>query len=323
LNRTLPASIVFLVVLSLAGNILVASAATFGSADYVTSTTISVYGDGSATVNQTLSVPQNATSIVIPLFSSQVGDILVLDQNVSPLSYQIGNQSMTIYTLGASLITLVYDTDGLTTKQGAVWTASFNASYDVSLTLPYQATIISVSATPVSVSSQDGSPELVLGPGTWMVSYGLPIAVSGTMTASSTRTSNTVISGPSETGGNSTSSTQNSSAAQQAGASNSDSLYLAIGVLAVAALAIAALYVMRRKKPSEPLILRPDDVEMLRFIKESGGEVSEAAVREHFGLPRTSAWRQAKRLEAMGYVKITKVGSQNQVKLLKDDFEPS
>ncbi len=54
---------------------------------------------------------------------------------------------------------------------------------------------------------------------------------------------------------------------------------------------------------------------MLRFIKEKGGKAIEAEIREHFRIPRTSAWRQAKRLEKLGYVRINKMGSQNQVEL--------
>jgi len=56
-------------------------------------------------------------------------------------------------------------------------------------------------------------------------------------------------------------------------------------------------------------------------VKEKGGRAIEAEIREHFSLPRTSAWRQAKRLERLGFVKISKLGTQNQVELVRGDFE--
>ncbi|HKT22563.1 MAG TPA: hypothetical protein VJR06_08150, partial [Nitrososphaerales archaeon] len=64
--------------------------------------------------------------------------------------------------------------------------------------------------------------------------------------------------------------------------------------------------------------LRPDDVQVLGYIREKGGKVLEPEIRTRFALPKTSAWRQIKRLERMGYVRVTKVGSQNQIELLKD-----
>jgi uncharacterized membrane protein len=63
--------------------------------------------------------------------------------------------------------------------------------------------------------------------------------------------------------------------------------------------------------------LRPDDVQVINFIQEKGGKVLEPEIRMRFALPKTSAWRQIKRLERLGYVKVTKIGSQNQIELLK------
>ena len=64
--------------------------------------------------------------------------------------------------------------------------------------------------------------------------------------------------------------------------------------------------------------LRPDDVQVLNFIQEKGGKVLEPEIRMRFALPKTSAWRQIKRLERLGYVKVTKIGSQNQIEILKE-----
>jgi uncharacterized membrane protein len=81
----------------------------------------------------------------------------------------------------------------------------------------------------------------------------------------------------------------------------------------------ALLHLRRRNAPLEPqnLELRPDDVKVIEFISEKGGKVLEPEIRMRFALPKTSAWRQIKRLERLGYVKVTKIGSQNQIELLK------
>ena len=82
----------------------------------------------------------------------------------------------------------------------------------------------------------------------------------------------------------------------------------------------ALLYLRsRRNAPldSQNVELRPDDVKVIEFISEKGGKVLEPEIRMRFALPKTSAWRQIKRLERLGYVKVTKIGSQNQIELLK------
>ena len=85
----------------------------------------------------------------------------------------------------------------------------------------------------------------------------------------------------------------------------------------------AAFLVLRRRRPSgaDPSALRPDDIEILRFIRDRGGKVVEAEIRERFSVPRTTAWRQAKRLEQFGYLRVSKLGSQNQLELIRNDFE--
>ncbi|MBI3840744.1 MAG: hypothetical protein HY297_02115 [Thaumarchaeota archaeon] len=59
-------------------------------------------------------------------------------------------------------------------------------------------------------------------------------------------------------------------------------------------------------------------MQVLNFIQEKGGKVLEPEIRMRFALPKTSAWRQIKRLERLGYLKVTKIGSQNQIEFLKN-----
>ena len=91
--------------------------------------------------------------------------------------------------------------------------------------------------------------------------------------------------------------------------------------IALAFVALAALLYLRGRKngplDSQNRELRPDDVKVIEFISEKGGKVLEPEIRMRFALPKTSAWRQIKRLERLGYVKVTKIGSQNQIELLK------
>ncbi len=277
---------------------------------YVRSTIISVFNDGSAEVKQTLVLPDNISSLTIPLFAKQVGNILALNQGGSPVSYAISGGNIALYTLGATLVSLEYGTDALTSKQGTVWDVSFDSPFNMTLVLPSQSTILSFSGAPTTLSTANGSPTLVLAAGSWDISYGLPIGVSTSTKSTTTATGNSGTTTTQSTGPKPTPLTPLMSP-----------LTITAGAVAIVVAAAAFLARGRIRVIGASAGLRFDDREILRFMKEKGGKVIEREIRERFSLARTSAWRQAKRLERLGYVRISKLGTQNQIELLREDFE--
>lgn len=82
----------------------------------------------------------------------------------------------------------------------------------------------------------------------------------------------------------------------------------------------ATLWWRRHSSPkasADEFSLRPDEKEILQYIASKGGRVLEAELRQKFVLPKTSEWRLVRRLERMGYVKVRKVGLQNEIELVK------
>ena len=265
-----------------------------------------VYADGSASITQSLEVNSSSVSVVVPLLSSVITNVLATDQNGSPLSFQIQGNNVTVYTVGATGVNLHYDTDSLTSKQGSVWTLAFETRYNVTITLPAKSSLSSVTGTPTSISEQNGSPVVTVSPGNWTISYGVPIEA-----VSSTQTTNTSsFSSSSQTSHTNTTNTNN----------HPNSLFFDAGLIAAVVIvgSIGAFLLLRRRQADiQSSELRPDDVQVLNYISEKGGKVFEQEIRSRFTLPKTSTWRQLKRLERLGYLKIYKVGSQNQVELLK------
>jgi uncharacterized membrane protein len=319
-----------LLFLALAPSAASASAST--SAQFTsTSLTVNVYSDGSASVTQVVSANSSDVSINLQLLSSILTDAVAVDQAGSPLSFQISGTNITIYTLGATGVTLRYDTQALTDKQGTVWTLNLTAAYNATLVLPQGSTVTSVSGTPYSYSEQGGSPVIVVPPGSWQVSYGVPISIATTSNSSSGQSSASSNSG--QTSGqsglsssvqSSSSTTSVSSTSTSPGVPGSVLPYAALAIAAVIIVAVAILFLRRRSGPLDlrNSDLRPDDIQVLNFITEKGGKVFEPEIRARFVLPKTSAWRQIKRLERLGYVKITKVGSQNQIEVIKNRERP-
>lgn len=271
--------------------------------------TMRVYSDGSAAIVQALTVNASAVSITVPLLSSIVTNVFATDQNGNPLSFQISGNNITVYTVGATGVTIEYDTDALTSKQGTVWTLEFTTSYNLTVILPPKSTLSSVSGTPTSLSEQNGSPVVVVSLGKWTIRYGVPVEA----TASSTSSMSSGQSSSSETTTLTTS--QHSSGHSTNGASFQ---YIVIAI-AVTAVVTVAIYLILRRRGNEiqSTELRADDLQVLNYISEKGGKVFEQEIRARFTLPKTSAWRQIKRLERLGYVKVYKIGSQNQIELLK------
>jgi uncharacterized membrane protein len=260
---------------------------------------LKVYSDGYVFVTQVLTVDSRTTSVQVPLLSSAVSDLVATDQNNSPLSYGFapGGNNITVYSLGATRVTLRYDTNTLTSKNGTVWTISFSTRYNSTVMLPQLSTLGSISGTPYSINETNSSPEMSIPPGSWKISYGVPLG-STTLTTSNSSSGVPPV-GPS-------------------GISSADIAGIGGVVAAVAVVGISFMF--RRRRRMGPLRdnLRPDDVKVLSFIREKGGKVLEPEIRMKFALPKTSAWRQIKRLERLGYVKVTKIGSQNQIEILKE-----
>jgi uncharacterized membrane protein len=260
------------------------------------SLTLRVYSDGYVNVAQVVASSSKATTMVLPLLSSVVSNLVATDQNGSPLSYAFpsGGSNLTVYTLGATMVTLRYDTNGLTSKNGTLWTLAFTTRYNSTVVLPQLSTLSSVSGTPDSINETSMSPIVTLAQGTWRVSYGVSL---GSATSTST--------GGGTPGG------------------LAGSYLLLLGGVGAVVLAVAVgglSYRWWRRRGLGPISgeLRQDDVQVLNFIQEKGGKVLEPEIKTRFALPKTSAWRQIKRLERLGYIKVTKIGSQNQIEILRE-----
>lgn len=260
--------------------------------------TLNVYADGYVHIEQSFLVDSKMTSVVVPLLSPVVSDLVATDQNGSPLSYGFapGGSNVTVYTLGASSMNLQYDTNALTSKNGSIWTLSFTTRFNSTVVLPQLSTLTSVSGTPYSIAQSGNSPVVDVSPGSWKISYGVPLMA----VTSSTSTT-----------------TPGGGQGQLAGIGYTELEEVGLVAAAVVVALLVYRWWTRRIVGPKGAELRPDDIKVLEFMREKGGKVLEPEIRTRFALPKTSAWRQIKRLERLGYVKVTRVGSQNQIELLK------
>jgi len=259
----------------------------------VESANLTIYRDGLVHLTQTLVVNETFPAITLPLLSSSIENIIVLDENQTVLDYEINGLNLTVFTLGAKGVFLEYDTISLTMKEAEVWTLIVENPYNLTVFLPENSTIVYLSKMPNAIDTENSKITLSLFPGDWEISYVLPLFP------------------------------QDGSTDKEEPWTTIPVEYLIAAAVAVAAVLLSALIFFRRKPgPNVEKILKAnpqlmqEDRDVIKFLAEKEGKAFEAEIRERFpDIPRTSLWRLVRRLERLEIIEIKKIGLENRVEL--------
>lgn len=256
---------------------------------------LKVYRDGLVHITQTLIVDELTPEVTLPLLSTSVENVIILDENQLVVDYEINGGNLTVFTLGAERILVEYDTVSLTKKEAEVWTLILGNQYNLTVFLPQNATVIYLSQMPAAIDTSVAGIKLSLYPAQWEISYVLPLLPEdGT---EDKLVPLTVI--PIE--------------------------YLIVAIVAVGAGVLSALLIVKRRRgPNVEKILKAnpqlkkEDRDVILFLAEKDGKAFEAEIRERFpDMPRTSLWRLVRRLERLEIVEVKRIGLENQVQLRK------
>jgi len=259
----------------------------------VESVDLVVYRDGLVHVTQTIIVDELAPEVTLPLLSSSIENVIVLDENQLAVDYEINEGNLTVFTLGAERVVVEYDTISLTKKEAEVWTLVADNPYTLTVFLPQNSTVIYLSNMPTAIDTNGTGIKLSLYPSQWEISYVLPLLP------------------------------EDGSEGNGASSTTIPFEYLIAAIGALTAIVLLALLIVRRRRgPNVEKILKAypqlkkEDKEVIEFLAERGGKAFEAEIRERFpDMPRTSLWRLVRRLERMEIVEVKKIGLENQVQL--------
>jgi len=138
-------------------------------------TVLTVYRDGLVEVTQTVVVNETYPSVTLPLLATSVENIIVVDENQTPFEYEITGSYLTVFSLGAKIVELEYDTTTLTLKEAELWTLVVDTPYNLTVFLPEGSIIMYLSDVPTSIDTEDNKIKFSLFPGSWEISYELPI----------------------------------------------------------------------------------------------------------------------------------------------------
>ena len=266
-----------------------------------------INSDGSTHVFSQIDV--DSSNFELNLFGPSVDNFAVVGENGSLLSGDIIDEFVTIETLDSSTITIDYDIHDLISKEGRVWTFSFDSPSNYSLLMPKNSVIVGMDVLPTNMEQIDEQIKLELFSGPTQINY-----IFGVTPEIASNQPEFI----------------------------SDIMIIGLVIGAIAAVSIGSVIVIK-KKQSKPQIqtpvitsekqiesvdpntifsfrpdMRADDKEIIKFISENGGEVFESDLRKKFLQPRTTMWRAVKRLERLDVVEIYKKDLQNMVKLRND-----
>lgn len=130
-----------------------------------------IYADGTTHVFYQTNVDEQSPDATVDLFGNTTDNFVAQDENGTLLSSKINTNSVTIQTLGASVIKIDYDTADLVTKTGKTWTFHINSPTDFSLILPKNTVIIGMSTYPLNMQIVDDQSLITLPSGSADISY--------------------------------------------------------------------------------------------------------------------------------------------------------
>jgi len=268
-----------------------------------------IQSDGSTHISSQIDV--DSSDFELSLFGSSIDNFIAIGESGSLLSNIIDDKAI-VDTLGSSSITVNYDIHDLISKEGRVWTFSFDSPSNYSLLLPENSVIVRMSVLPNNMKQIDGQIKLELFSGPAQIDYIFGITSESTTTSQLEYTLDFLTAG------------------------------LIIGPIITASIVAAIIIKKKQSKSSQIHVvessekqsesksldthtifnlrpeMRQDDKEIVKFISENGGQVFESDLRKKFLQPRTTMWRAVKRLERLEVVEIYKKDLQNMVKLRND-----
>jgi len=267
-----------------------------------------IYPDGSTHVSTEIDLDPFQNDYELDLFGSTIDNLVVVGDDEFLLTADVIDNSALIQTFGSSAISVEYDIHDLVSKQGRLWTFSFDSPSDFTLLLPKNSAIVGMTNLPINMEIIDDQNQLTLSSGKTEIDYFFSINLSDPITNTETESNNI--------------------------------LYVVIGVAVISAIIGSGIILRNKQKNLKPMQniqtiqknnvtdvemifklkpdLREDDKELVKFIFNSGGEALESELRKKFLQPRTTMWRAVKRLEREGVIDIEKKDLQNLVKIRKN-----
>ena len=139
------------------------------------SLTVKVYQDGSALITYHLESDPTKVRVSVEIFGKSINNLIIRDEDGIPLDSSMTETGLTIDTIGASELNIVYTTSDLTTKIGPLWDINITSPISTMVFLPQGAAIFDLSDIPTEMGNLNGAQYIELPSGEVYVSFILSI----------------------------------------------------------------------------------------------------------------------------------------------------
>ncbi len=130
-----------------------------------------IYADGTTHVFYQTDVDPQSPDFIFNVYGNSIENLVVQDENGTLLSSKINANTVTVATLGSSMIKVDYDTPDLISKNGKTWSFHVNSPTDYSILLPKNTVIVGMSASPLNMQIVDDQSLISLPSGSSDIDY--------------------------------------------------------------------------------------------------------------------------------------------------------
>ncbi|MGI0017795.1 MAG: helix-turn-helix transcriptional regulator [Nitrosotalea sp.] len=130
-----------------------------------------IYADGTTHVFYQTDIDSQSPDFMLNVYGNNIENLVVQDGNGTLLSSKVNASTISVATLGASMIKVDYDTPDLISKNGKTWTFRMNSPIDYSILLPKNTVIVGMNISPLGMQVVDDQSLISLPSGSSEISY--------------------------------------------------------------------------------------------------------------------------------------------------------
>ncbi|RLE62877.1 MAG: hypothetical protein DRJ38_08855 [Thermoprotei archaeon] len=297
-----------------------------------------VYPEGYVLVSMYITLPEETYAVNISLIGEPSSDyiILVLNEQGEFLAYEIKDNVIEVITVDSRAVNITYVTASLAYKEKDRWLLEADLPVDSEIVLPEKSLIVELNEIPLLIDMRGESPVLLMPKGFVKIGYIIPPPITPPSInqtqgeqpqmnqTQQTQTNQTETTHEEE--GSAEQPSQGTTTKPESGAEIGETpgqgkefelpiLYIAI--TAAVLIPIVSILLLRKRKKKLDEELRYEEVEVLNALKMLGGQAFQSEVAKIVDQPTTTLWRNIKRLEEKGYIKVEKKFGRNFLTLLK------
>ena len=132
---------------------------------------VKVYTDGSTLITYITESDPTKVRVNVELFGDSYNNLIIRDEDSIPLDSEVTPAGLTIDTIGASELIIVYTTSDLTTKIGPIWDLNLSSPVSTKVILPQGAAIFDLGDIPTDIGTINGAQYVELPAGEVYVSF--------------------------------------------------------------------------------------------------------------------------------------------------------